>query len=134
MPQHEGVVYVIDDEEPIREALTFLLESEELEVRTYDSGNEFLQALPQDLHGCIVTDIRMPGVSGIELLRQIRTLGVTVPVIVISGHADVPLVVEAMKSGAVDFLEKPFDDDTFLSAVRSALRQTTASAQTLAGA
>lgn len=123
MTQNEAVVHVIDDDEAIRESLAFLLESAELEVRTYDSANAFLEALPHDVHGCVVTDIRMPGVSGIELLRQLRTMGVALPVIVITGHADVPLAVEAMKSGAIDFIEKPFDDDSFLSTIRSALRR-----------
>jgi two-component system response regulator FixJ len=123
MTPNDAVVHVIDDDEAIRESLAFLLESADLEVRTYESANQFLEALPHDVHGCVVTDIRMPGVSGIELLRQLRTMGVALPVIVITGHADVPLAVEAMKSGAVDFIEKPFDDDAFLSTIRSALRQ-----------
>jgi two-component system, LuxR family, response regulator FixJ len=123
MTQNEAIVHVIDDDDAIRESLAFLLESAELEVRTYDSANAFLASLPQDVHGCVVTDIRMPGVSGIELLRQLRTMGVALPVIVITGHADVPLAVEAMKSGAIDFIEKPFDDDSFLSTIRSALRR-----------
>ena len=123
MTPNEAVVHVIDDDEAIRESLAFLLDSADLEVRTYEPANVFLEALPHDVHGCVVTDIRMPGVSGIELLRQLRTMGVALPVIVITGHADVPLAVAAMKSGAVDFIEKPFDDDAFLSTIRSALRQ-----------
>lgn len=123
MTPNDPVVHVIDDDEAIRESLAFLLESAELNVRTYESANAFLEMLSRDAHGCVVTDIRMPGVSGIELLRQLKAMGVALPVIVITGHADVPLAVEAMKSGAVDFIEKPFDDDTFLSAIRSALRQ-----------
>jgi two-component system response regulator FixJ len=123
MTQNEAVVHVIDDDDAIRESLAFLLESAELDVRTYESANAFLEALPHDVHGCVVTDIRMPGVSGIELLRHLRTMGVALPVIVITGHADVALAVEAMKSGAIDFIEKPFDDDSFLSTIRSALRR-----------
>jgi two-component system, LuxR family, response regulator FixJ len=122
MTQNEGVVHVIDDDDAIRESLTFLLESAELEVRAYDSANAFLEALPH-VHGCVVTDVRMPGVSGIELLRHLRIMGVALPVIVITGHADVPLAVEAMKSGAIDFIEKPFDDDEILSTIRSALNR-----------
>jgi two-component system, LuxR family, response regulator FixJ len=121
MPQTEAVVHVIDDDEAIRESLTFLLESADFKARTYDSANAFLRDLPPDAQGCIVTDIRMPGISGIELLRHLKTMGVTLPVLVMTGHADVPLAVEAMKFGAVDFLEKPFDDDGFLSTIRSAL-------------
>jgi two-component system, LuxR family, response regulator FixJ len=123
MTSNEAVVHIIDDDEAIRESLAFLLESADLEVRTYESANLFLETMSQNVQGCVVTDIRMPGVSGIELLRQLRTMGVALPVIVITGHADVPLAVEAMKSGAVDFIEKPFDDDAFLSTIRSALRQ-----------
>ncbi len=123
MTPNDPVVHVIDDDEAIRESLAFLLQSAQLDVRTYESANAFLETLSRDAHGCVVTDIRMPGVSGIELLRQLKTMGLGLPVIVITGHADVPLAVEAMKSGAVDFIEKPFDDDAFLSTVRSALRQ-----------
>ena len=123
MTPNEPVVHVIDDDEAIRESLAFLLESAQLDVKTYESANAFLETLSREANGCVVTDIRMPGVSGIELLRQLRTMGVGLPVIVITGHADVPLAVEAMKSGAVDFIEKPFDDDAFLSTIRSALRQ-----------
>jgi two-component system, LuxR family, response regulator FixJ len=123
MTPNEPVVHVIDDDEAIRESLAFLLESAQLDVKTYESANAFLETLSREAQGCVVTDIRMPGVSGIELLRQLRSMGVALPVIVITGHADVPLAVEAMKSGAVDFIEKPFDDDAFLSTIRSALRQ-----------
>ena len=123
MMPNEPVVHVIDDDEAIRESLAFLLESAQLDVKTYESANAFLETLSREAHGCVVTDIRMPGVSGIELLRQLKTMGVPLPVIVITGHADVPLAVEAMKSGAVDFIEKPFDDDAFLATIRSALRQ-----------
>src|SRR3974377_2239143 len=123
MTPNEPVVHVIDDDEAIRESLAFLLETPKLDVRTYDSANAFLGTLSRDANGCVVTDVRMPGVTGIELLRQLRTMGVALPVIVITGHADVPLAVEAMKSGAVDFIEKPFDDDAFLATIRSALRQ-----------
>jgi len=120
---NEAVVHVIDDDEAIRESLAFLLESADIEVKTYESANLFLENLSNGMHGCVVTDIRMPGVSGLDLLRQLRTMGIPLPVIVITGHADVPLAVEAMKSGAVDFIEKPFDDEAFLSTIRSALRQ-----------
>jgi two-component system response regulator FixJ len=123
MTQHEGVVHVIDDDDAVRASLRFLLESAGLEVRTYDSASIFLKELSHDVHGCVVTDIRMPGVSGIELLRHLSVIGVALPVIVITGHADVPLAVEAMKCGAIDFLEKPFDDDELLSSVGSALHR-----------
>ena len=115
------VVHVIDDDEAMRESLSFLLETAHFEVRVYDSALRFLEALPQAEPGCIITDVRMPGMSGLDLLRQLANLGSTFAVIVITGHGDIPLAVEAMKLGAVDFLEKPFDDNTLIGAVRSAL-------------
>ena len=123
MPQHEAVVHVIDDEEAVRDLLSFLLESEDLEVHTYASASAFLKGLSPDVSGCIVTDIRMPGMSGIELLCKLRAMGVALPVIVITGHADAPLVAEAINCGAIGCFKKPFEDDTFLSAIRSALRE-----------
>lgn len=120
---NDAIVHVIDDDEAIRDSLAFLLESAAIIVRTYESANTFLEHLPQDIRGCVITDVRMPGVSGIELLRQVKSMGLGLPVIVITGHGDVPLAVEAMKAGAVDFIEKPFDDEALLTTVRSALRQ-----------
>jgi two-component system response regulator FixJ len=121
MPPNEAIVHVIDDEEAVRDALAFVLENEDLEVHTYASANAFLTALSPDVHGCIVTDIRMPGMSGIELLRKLRMMGVSLPVIAITGHADALLVAEALNSGAIDCIMKPFDDDSLLSTIRSAL-------------
>ncbi len=115
------LVHVIDDDDAVRQSLEFLLRSARLEVRTYESAVAFLKALPDIPFGCVITDVRMPDLSGIDLLRRLRELNVTMPVIVMTGHGDVPLAVEAMKVGAVDFLEKPFDDDVLLVAVRSAL-------------
>ena len=117
----DGIVHVIDDDDAMRELLAFLLKSAKVKVATYESANEFLARLPQINAGCVVTDVRMPGMSGIELLKHLRDLKNMVPVIVITGHGDVPLAVEAMKFGASDFLEKPFDDDLLLAAVQSAL-------------
>ena len=121
MPSDKAVVHVIDDDEAVRQSLVFLLGTAGLEVRTYDSATAFLDALPNVVAGCVITDVRMPVVSGIELLRRLRKLKLAVPVIVITGHGDVPLAVEAMKMGAADFLEKPFDDEALLASVRSAL-------------
>lgn len=117
----DTVVYVIDDDDAARESLEFLLRSANLSVTAYDSATMFLRALPQISYGCIVTDVRMPGLSGIELLRHLRDAGLSLPVIVVTGHGDVPIAVEAMKLGAVDFFEKPFDGDKMVAAVRSAL-------------
>ena len=117
------VVHVIDDDEGLRESLAFLLCSAELEVRSFDSAKVFLEKLPDAVPGCVVTDVRMPDMSGIELLRRLKELKIGVPVIVITGHGDIALAVEAMKMGAADFFEKPFDDDLLLASVRAALRQ-----------
>jgi two-component system response regulator FixJ len=119
----DSVVHVIDDDEAVRESLAFLLRANQIEVQTYESGTVFLGAVPYLKAGCVVTDVRMPEISGIELLRRLQELKVFLPVIVITGHGDVPLAVEAMKFGAADFLEKPFDDEILLAAVRSALNR-----------
>ena len=121
MPSEALVVHVIDDDEAMRQSLAFLFRTARIYAETYESASAFLSALPQLKVGCIVTDVRMPGLSGLDLLRRLRELNIGVPVIVITGHGDVPLAVEAMKSGAADFLEKPFDDEALLGAVRSAL-------------
>ena len=123
MPSEKGIVHVIDDDEALRESLAFLLRTANIEVRTYASAVAFLDALPDARASCVITDVRMPGMSGIELLRRLQELKIAMPVIVITGHGDVPLAVEAMKIGALDFLEKPFDDEVLLTSVRSALMQ-----------
>jgi len=119
----DAVVHVIDDDDAVRESLAFLLKTARIAVKTYDSAAAFLAASPPIASGCVITDVRMPGISGIELLQRLRERNVGVPVIVITGHGDVPLAVEAMKLGAADFFEKPFDDEALLAAVRSALLQ-----------
>ena len=106
-----SLVHVIDDDDAVRESLEFLLRAAKIDVRTYDSATAFLKAMPDGAAGCIVTDVRMPGMSGVDLLRQLKARGSTMPVIVITGHGDIQLAVEAMKIGAADFLEKPFDDE-----------------------
>jgi two-component system, LuxR family, response regulator FixJ len=121
MPSDKSMVHVIDDDKAVREALTFQLGSAGIDVRTYDSATGFLKVAPTVQAGCIITDVRMPDLSGIELLRRLRELKVAVPVIVITAHADIPLAVEAMRIGATDFLEKPFEDEVLLASVRSAL-------------
>ena len=122
MPSERAVVHVIDDDEAIRQSLAFLLQAARLEVKTYPSAMAFLDALPVPEWSCVITDVRMPGMSGIDLLRRLKDLKLGMPVIVLTGHGDVALAVEAMKVGAVDFLEKPFDDDVLLASVQSALK------------
>ena len=119
--QSDAVVHVIDDDDAVRQSLEFLLRSARIDVKTYESAAAFLAARPPGGSGCVITDVRMPDISGIELLRRLNDLQAAIPVIVITGHGDVPLAVEAMKLGAVDFFEKPFDDDALLAAVRSSL-------------
>ena len=121
----EPVVHVIDDDEAARQSLAFLLDCAGLSVRSYESAVEFLEAVPTMEHGCIITDVRMPEMSGVELISRLKALAVADPVIVITGHADVPLAIQAMKAGVADFLEKPFSDDAILGAVRSALARRT---------
>ena len=115
------VVHVIDDDVAVRQSLAFLLSTAGLAVRVHESAVAFLQALPNAQGGCIVTDVRMPEIDGLELQRRLRMQRVDLPVIVITGHGDIALAVEAMKAGAVDFIEKPFDDETLLASIRSAL-------------
>jgi two-component system, LuxR family, response regulator FixJ len=115
------VVHVIDDDVAVRQSLAFLLSTAGFAVRVHESATAFLEALPVAQVGCIVTDIRMPEIDGLELQRRLRASKIGVPVIVITGHGDVALAVEAMKAGAVDFIEKPFDDEVLLGAIRSAL-------------
>jgi two-component system, LuxR family, response regulator FixJ len=119
----DAIVYVIDDDEAVRHSIEFLLRTSGVAARTYDSASAFLDALPTIDSGCIITDVRMPGISGIELLRRLAEMRIKMPVIVITGHGDVPLAVEAMKNGAVDFLEKPFEDELLLGSVRAALNR-----------
>lgn len=117
----DAVVHVIDDDESVRKSLDFLLRASGFRTATYETATAFLQALPDVAPGCIVTDVKMPEVSGVELLKTLRDREVRMPVVVITGHADVPMAVEAMKNGAIDFLEKPFDDEVLLVSIRTAL-------------
>ena len=131
MPSSQ-VVHVIDDDVAVRQSLAFLLSTEGFAVRVYDSAVAFLKELPQAQAGCVVTDIRMPDMSGLELQRHLSETKSGFPVIVITGHGDVPLAVEAMKAGAVDFIEKPFEDEVLLSAIRVALSRNVRDSERLA--
>jgi two-component system response regulator FixJ len=114
-------VHVVDDDDAVRSSLEFLLKSARFQVRTYSSAADFLKDAEHLQPGCVITDVRMPGMSGIELLKQIKKWPNPMPVIVITGHGDVPLAVEAMKHGALEFLEKPFNDAILLKTVKTAL-------------
>ncbi|MFG1297207.1 response regulator FixJ [Xanthobacter variabilis] len=119
-----AVIHVIDDDEAVRESLAFLLATAGHEVHEHPSARAFVEAgLPTSdpSASCIITDVRMPDMTGIELLQHLKEKGSSVPVIVVTGHGDVPLAVEAMKLGAADFLEKPFDDVAILDTVKAAL-------------
>lgn len=115
------LVHVVDDDVDVRKSLGFLLATADFAVRLHESATAFLLTATSSLDGCIVTDVRMPGIDGIEFLRQLRASGHTIPVIIMTGHADVALAVQAMKEGASDFIEKPFDDEMLIEAIRSAL-------------
>ena len=119
--QTDAIIYVIDDDEAVRQSLEFLLKTAGVAVRSFDSAKAFLDILPQVGFGCIITDVRMPEITGIDLLRKVKEVNRDLPVIVITGHGEISLAVEAMKIGAADFLEKPFDDDHLLAAVHNAL-------------
>jgi len=116
-----GLVHLIDDDEDVRRAVAFLLGTAGLAVKVYDSASSFLEKCDDFRSGCIVSDVRMPGIDGLELLRRLNQKGSRLPVIVMTGHADVALAVAAMKEGAVDFIEKPFPDETLLAAIQVAL-------------
>jgi len=122
MPNN-SVVHIVDDDEAARQSLAFLLSSEGLAVRLYDSATAFLASLANVKGGCLVTDVRMPEMTGIELLQQLQSRAFRIPAIVITGHGDVPLAVEAMRAGAFDFIEKPYDEKAILSAVHNALER-----------
>lgn len=116
------LLHVIDDDAGLRDALAFLLEVNGVNARFYESGDAFLAALPVE-EGCLLTDIRMPGLTGLELVRELKNRGIDLPVIVMTGHGDIPLAVEAMKAGVVDFIEKPFGDDVLLAAIQAAFER-----------
>ncbi|MBK5968137.1 MULTISPECIES: response regulator FixJ [Thiorhodovibrio] len=114
-------VYVVDDDQAMRESLQWLIESVGMQVQTFDSADAFLKACKPDWSGCLLLDVRMPGMSGLELQSYLGRRSICLPVIVITGHGDVAMAVRAMKAGALDFIEKPFDDEALLGSIRKAL-------------
>ena len=120
---NKGRVYVIDDDEAMRDSLNFLLESANFNVTLFETAQHFLDVLPGLEFGCVVSDVRMPGIDGIEMLKRMKAGQSTFPILIMTGHGDVPLAVEAMKLGAVDFLEKPFEDDRLIGMIEAAIRQ-----------
>jgi two-component system response regulator FixJ len=117
----ETVVHVVDDDESARESLAFLLEAADFTVVSHASALALLDALPLDGAGCVITDMRMPDMTGLELVRELNARGARVPILMITGHGDIPLAVEAMRAGVVDFIEKPFGEARILDAVARAL-------------
>lgn len=116
----EQTVFVVDDDADVRDSIRFLLEAAGLKVRIFSSSKMFL-AEAAEAHGCLIADIRMPDMSGLELQQELVNRRIELPIIIITGHADVPLAVRAMKAGAIDFIEKPLDDEQMLASVRRGL-------------
>ncbi len=114
-------VFVVDDDQAMRNSLKWLIESVSMQVETFDSANAFIQSYYPGRSGCLLLDVRMPGMSGLELQEYLRINQIAIPVIIITGHGDVPMAVRAMKAGAVDFIEKPFNDELLLESIRHAM-------------
>jgi two-component system, LuxR family, response regulator FixJ len=119
------VIHVVDDEEVVRNSLAFLLTKAGFTVRIHESATAFLSVAPTIRNGCLITDLRMPDLSGVQLLQRLRELPAKIPSIVITGHGDVPMAVEAMKAGAIDFIEKPFENTVLFEAIRRAAAELT---------
>jgi two-component system response regulator FixJ len=123
-------VYVIDDDEAMRDSLNFLLGAADFDVTLFESAQQFLDVAATIDFGCVVSDVRMPGIDGIEMLKRLKASRNALPVLIMTGHGDVPLAVEAMKLGALDFLEKPFEDERLIGMVEIALKQAASGART----
>lgn len=114
------VVHIVDDEEPVRKSLAFLLTMTGFTVRVHESATSFLHTARSIGKACLVTDLRMPDMNGVDLLERLKDIGASIPAVVITGHGDVPMAVAAMKAGAVDFIEKPFEDEVLVDAIKRA--------------
>lgn len=132
--KNEPTVFVVDDDEAIRSAIRFLMRTAKLNVETYDSAEQFLTEYDPGWPGCLVLDVRMPGMSGLDLQRVMNEREMKIPVIIITGHGDVPMAVEAMKNGVADFIEKPFKNDELLQKVRQCISYDASSRQEISGA
>jgi FixJ family two-component response regulator len=133
MPENKAVVFVVDDDPSMRRSLETLLRSVGLDVQLFSSAQEFIPAKRPDVPGCIVLDVRLPGMSGLTFQEELAKTGIDLPVIFVTGHGDVPMSVRAMKAGAVEFLTKPFDDQVLLDAVHAAIERDRARRQQAAG-
>lgn len=123
MATYKQTVFIVDDDEPVRSALRLLMKSVGHDAMTFTSGDEFLASCKPGISGCLVLDIRMPGMSGLELQEKLREQGVNIPIIFITGHGDVPMAVQAMKHGAMEFLQKPFREQDLVDRVNEALEK-----------
>ena len=123
MKQPDSIVYVVDDDSSVREAIKSLIRSVGLRVETFGTAQEFLKSARPDAPGCVVLDVRLPGLSGLDLQRELAANGINLPVIFITGHGDIPMSVRAMKAGALEFLTKPFRDQDLLDAILQALER-----------
>ena len=123
MSQDPAVVFVVDDDESMRRSLATLLRSVGLDARVFSTPQEFMEAKRPEAPGCLVLDVRLPGMSGLAFQEQLAKAGIGLPIIFISGHGDVPMTVRAMKAGAVEFLTKPFDDQVLLDAIHAAVER-----------
>lgn len=121
--QQEPTVFVVDDDPAIRKSLRWLIESVGLKVQTHELASEFLESYIPDVPGCLVLDVRIPGMSGLELQERLRERGYDIPVVIVSGYGDVPMAVRAMKAGAVDFLEKPVSDQVLLDYIQKGIER-----------
>lgn len=133
MAASEAIIHVVDDDDAIRHSIVFQLETAGFQARHYDSAEAFLDVVSQVSAGCVLTDVRMPGLGGLELVQRLNELNFKFPVIMMTGHGDIPLAVEAMKAGVADFLEKPLDDDHLLRVVGKALAEAATPAEEAEG-
>jgi len=116
-------VYVVDDDQAVRDSLRWLIESVGLHVKTFSNGQELLENFNEEEISCLVLDVRMPGISGLDLQQRLKNMNAKIPVIIVTGHADVPMAIQAMKAGAFDFIEKPYSDQLLLERIQCAIEQ-----------